>query len=894
MTTLITELQNLDDGSVVLASSERVSRHLKMQAALLQSIAGKRSWFAKGKIATFSQWLEQLWLDLLPDEQLLYPVQELAVVKQVADRSGLLPENLISSTSTARRIAQAYSQFIKFKLPNDRDAFKFRREYEVFWQWKELIAEQCRKDGCIFRAELPGRVEAALREGLIRVPKKIVLVGVLYTNPSEQAVLDLMVEQGAELVILDFNAEAENLTVVRSVSQDDEFDHVAVWVNELLKPFVDTPHGAPSIAILVPDMNTYQVPLIEALTMNVSPAAQLPAVDGVEAREPWDISSGSTLGARPIIRTAMAILSLCRHKTDMDTFSRVLRSDWVGGSQKEGSTRALVDIWLRENQGLGMTSQDYVRALEACKTKAVDFTTRFKSVLQTLEETPTSLFPSEWADFFTRSLELMGWPEAEVLSSANYQTIEAWEEALKLFRSLDFQLGTCSYERAYMWLREITDTQKFQPRLGHVAPVAIMSYTDAVGLEFDHVWVLGATNQVMPMPADPNPFLPIELLSTAGVPEATSEGQLEKAIRLKRALLATAGDVTVSSPEHDDRGGNVGASELFGPWPSAQRADIAWTGFTGNEIGFLDRDQYDEEFVPGVSPMEHATLTGGVSIFKNYAMAPFFAFACNRLKADPFPKTIVGFDPRVQGTMLHLCLEMFWTEVRTQDMLKSFSEDELAMKVEECIELACQKLLYRLQWRYGRRLISLEKARLKSLLLEWMKHEAARTWPFEVVGFEEKTEVTVHGVVINITLDRIDRVSPPEEEPFDVLIDYKSGGNIQFSALNARNLLEPQLPIYATAVDPQSIGIKQVDGIALAQVNARQMRFHTRSNRTAHLEEGKPRAGDVATQADWEAQVAAWNARLSEMAQGFLSGEGWIESFEKALPQGYDHLKQII
>lgn len=176
---LIAHLQNLDNDTLVLAATERVSRHIKMQAALLQSIAGKRSWFAKGKVRTITQWIEEVWLEQLPSEQLLYPVQELAVVKSVADRSGLLPENLISSTSTARRIAQAYSTFIKFKLPLDQDRFRFKREYEVFWQWRALIEAECRKSGCVFRAELPALVLSAIQAGEVDLPRKVVMVGVL-------------------------------------------------------------------------------------------------------------------------------------------------------------------------------------------------------------------------------------------------------------------------------------------------------------------------------------------------------------------------------------------------------------------------------------------------------------------------------------------------------------------------------------------------------------------------------------------------------------------------------------------------------------------------------------------------------------------------------------------
>ena len=77
---LIAQLQSLTDETLVLASTERVSRHIKMQSALLQSVAGKRTWFAKGKIRTVTQWIEEVWLEQLPNEQLLFPVQELSLI----------------------------------------------------------------------------------------------------------------------------------------------------------------------------------------------------------------------------------------------------------------------------------------------------------------------------------------------------------------------------------------------------------------------------------------------------------------------------------------------------------------------------------------------------------------------------------------------------------------------------------------------------------------------------------------------------------------------------------------------------------------------------------------------------------------------------------------------
>lgn len=891
---LITHLQRLDDETLVLASTERVSRHVKMQSALLQSVAGKRTWFAKGKIRTVTQWIEEVWLDQLPSEQLLYPVQELAVVKSVADRSGLLPENLISSTSTARRIAQAYSTFIKYELPVDADRFRFKREYEVFWQWRGLIEEDCRLNGCVFRADLPRLVLKAILSGAVKPPRKIVLVGVLYMNPSEQAVFDQLKAMGSEIVELDVAAESVKPKLRRAVTQADEFEHVAEWVNAALTPYIQTPHAAPLIAILVPDMDNYQAPLIEALSLSVSPASLLPAMDGNEVREPWDISSGATLGSRPMIRAAMAILSITNYKADSDVFSRVLRSHWVGGHAVEGAQRALVDIWMRENNGLNMGGKDYLRALAACKTPCCIFTENLRRMLVRLEEDGANRYPSEWAEFFKESLSKMGWPEAETLSSANYQTLDAWEEALKVFRSLDYQLGPCPYERAYMWLREIVDTRQFQPRLSHVAPVAIMTYADAVGLNFDHVWMLGATNKTLPLPADPNPFLPVDLLADAGVPEATSEGQLAKAQRVIQALMTISSDITVSSFEHDDRGSSIGASELFGSWPSATRCLAVLSGFKGNEVGQLDRKVFTEEIVPAVSDDERKDLKGGVSVFQNYANEPFFAFACNRLGAREFPIPVIGFDPRIQGTMLHLCLELFWKGVVTQAALKAMKSDELEAALFSAIEKASIQLLYKLEWRYGRRMIKLEQARLKSLLLTWMEVEKARIHPFEVIGFERRTEVNVFGVELTVTLDRIDKIEVAKGEFKAVLFDYKSGAKFTYTRLNAGKLTEPQLPIYATQVAPKELGVESIEGISLAQVNAKKMHIHTRSSFSAKLLGGDPGKNDVCMPIEWAEQVEAWNAALEVMATGFLAGDGWVSSFDKALPLGYEHLEPLM
>lgn len=895
--TLQDELINLTDNTLVLASTERVSRYIKLQAAHIQSLSGKRSWFAKGTIKTVSAWIENAWLDLMPDEQLLYPVQELAVVKAIADRSGLLPATLISSTSTARRVNQAYSQAHKYQIPMDQDRFMFKRELEVFWEWHRMIGEDSKKNGYVFRAELPGRLLAAIEAGRVPVPERIVIVGILSMNPAERAVFEAMSQRGATVVEYAEPMVKATPTLLRASTQADELALVAAWVNKLLLPHVQAPLGAPSIAILVPDMRTYQAPLVEALTLAVSPASLIPAVEGVEVREPWDISSGATLGSRPMIRAAMDCLSLTNRKADAETFSRVLRSRWVGGSEIESANRALMDVWLRENLGLSMTGKDYRRALTR-NTKALcpDFYARYCKMLDAQEAITRALYPSEWAEHFEETLKTMGWPETRELSSANYQTLNAWSEALGMFRTLDYQLGPCEYERARMWLREIVDLKQFQPRISHVAPVSIMGYEDAIGLSFEHVWIVGAASSVLPMAADPNPFLPVDLQAAAGIPEANSELSLVRAQKVVSALLGISESITVSCPAHSARGTAISPSELFTGWPKLETEKPAAGSFILNQINLLDRSKFDAESVPPVSDEELVTLRGGVSIFTNYAQSPFFAFAKNRLSATEFPSPVIGLDPRIQGTMLHLIGELFWRDVQKSVALKAMSQDELSAKVTEKIEAASAQLLNKLIWRYGSRLISLEQKRLHALTMEWLAFEAKREHEFEVIGFEENHDIEVAGVPLSVTVDRRDKVFLEGDETRTVVIDYKTGRYFRATSLNADALTEPQLPIYATQIDPGQDGSDagKIDGVAIAQVHSGTFAFHTRSNFTNGLVSRSGRKGDVDNPPAWDSQCDAWRTALQAMGEGFLAGVGHLTDPEADLSLGYEHLAPLV
>lgn len=887
------KITSLEEGTIVLTSTERVARFVRMQVSTAQAVSGKKAWFSPGVIKTVTAWFEQAWQQLMPDEQLLFPIQELAVTKAITDSSGLLPDTMISSTSTARKVNKAFALAKKYGIPMDRDAFLFKQEYEAFFEWHRLLEDECQRNGWIFRAHLPELLLKAIERGEVAVPKKILIVGLLQLNPAEHAVFEALRSRGCVIELAEHSFDAVTPRLVRPHTQQQEFAAVANWVAETLKPYTDEPLAAPTMAIVVPDVRKYSAALIDALSLHAAPSVFLPGTDHLETKTLWDISSGASLGYRPVVRCAMDLLSMTSDQADTEVFSRVLRSPWIFAPENEVAPRAQVDLWLRDNLGLSMGGKDFIRALSACKSASIPaFKDRFTEVMSR-RVSDDKRYPSEWADEFADVLKVMGWPGLRELDSANFQTLKAWDKALVMFRTLDAQMGVINYKRAHAWLREIVDTTQFQPRIAHQAPVAIMSYEEAIGLRWEKVWVIGASSMAIPLPVAPSPFIPTSLQEQAGCPESTPELSLERGKLVADALLRLAPEVVVSCPETGEKGVSIGQCELFGSWPPALDLESGRGSFIDRLVGFLDRKCFETEVVPPVSLDELGTLKGGTAIFKDYAEQPFFSMAKHRLGVREFPEPAIGLDPRIQGTMIHKILELFWGDVRTSWALHEMSSMQRREKIRSAVAQASEQLLSRLVWRYGMRLIQLEQMRLETLACDWIDLELKREFEFEVIGFENKHEIEVFGVPVVVMLDREDRIYLDDKrEVFrDVVIDYKSGQSFRYKGLNTKTLTEPQLPIYATQVDAKGEAGARSDGIVMAQVNSASMGFHVRSNFAPSLVARKATAYDVCTEQAWDEQMAGWDMALQAMATGFLNGEA--AAAMNKFPVGYEFIAPL-
>ena len=71
------------------------------------------------------------------------------------------------------------------------------------------------------------------------------------------------------------------------------------------------------------------------------------------------------------------------------------------------------------------------------------------------------------------------------------------------------------YADAVSRLRRMAADTLFQPETPDV-PIQVLGELEATGMQFDHLWVMGLSDETWPRGPRPNPFLPVELQRGAG------------------------------------------------------------------------------------------------------------------------------------------------------------------------------------------------------------------------------------------------------------------------------------------------------------------------------------------------------------------------------------------
>ncbi|NOY14085.1 MAG: hypothetical protein GXP51_10585 [Deltaproteobacteria bacterium] len=619
--------------------------------------------------------------------------------------------------------------------------------------------------------------------------------------------------------------------------------------------------GADSIGIVVPDLQARRKQIERVFRQQIDPPADLQLQDNEAA---FSLSLGAPLLEQGPIYAALQILG-SGFQLSIDQAGFLLRTPYLGGSQREADRRAQLDSWLRSfrQQQISLKKLHELAAHEDRAAGAANIFSRLLKAVETRER----LHPGEWAGRFAQQLQAVGWPGERSLSSSEYQMVKAWQEKLlPALASLDPVSAPIDRQQAVGLLRRLAGEIEFQLE-APTGPVQVVGLLESAGLEFDHLWVMGLNEEIFPAAARPNPFLPVRLQVEKGMPHSSAERELQFSHNVLQRLKAAGGDSIFS---YALRSGDcqLRPSPLISDLPAAQ------PHFAEPQDAIFRQSAVAPGLIE-LNDVQGPALTaergeGGTAILKDQALCPFRAFVHFRLRGKRFDQAQPGLDPLTRGNLLHKALEYFWAEVGDQQTL--FELDAVGRS-----ELIKQQVCRALQDHFAEqvppppRLQEIESVRLQALVDEWLSEVEEGRTPFAVVETEQEHFEQIGPLRIRTVIDRIDQLADGSR----VVLDYKTG-RVRVDSLLAERLLEPQLPIYAIT-DSEA----DADGVAFAQVRRGACKL-TGISREAGL---LPKVPGVAQSkpatelglTDWAQVVDYWRQQLEQLAGDFVAGQASVD-----------------
>ena len=198
--------------------------------------------------------------------------------------------------------------------------------------------------------------------------------------------------------------------------------------------------------------------------------------------------------------------------------------------------------------------------------------------------------------------------------------------------------------------------------------------------------------------------------------------------------------------------------------------------------------------------------------------------------------------------------------------------EQRASAIQLAIVKSIEALGHESDFHIPAQVMQIEQQRLQQLLAVWLDLELMRA-DFSVVACEKKYALDVEGLTLNLTIDRIDRLT----DGGLVVIDYKTGSSVASKSWADDRIAEPQLPIYAVL----ALAGENVAAVSFAKIRSDETKFIGLSAESAVLPAVTALSKVTANSAfnrfnDWEALLEHWYLSLSNIAQEIKAGEARV------------------
>lgn len=782
-----------------VTATNRLARELDWIHDRAHVERGETTW-RSADVLPYPAWLALLWNDGPPGGRVLLTAsrERTAWERTIRASAEGSPSSVLDVSATAREAMEAWQLLHEWHCPLDESpdpalAWHETPDTEVFLDWAKSFRRLLDSAGWITRAELESALCCAIGSGGISVDGPVEFHGFLERTPARATLVAALEQSGVSTREhaadeTGSNREAGGVSAVSAMDEEDEVRLAASWARHALETRGAEPPGdRVPVGIVVPRLEEYRSRIDRVFGETFHPDRRLDAAS--DPGRVFNVSLGPRLADHPSIGAALTILGCRPDCIPLETAGAILRSPFLFSGRGEASVRAEVDAALRREREPVVESG---RILSLARRWAGDC----PGLVRLLHAWPRAFsdsgrhVPSTWAGRFSTVLEAVGWPGEPPVSSVVHQTLEAWDELIRDFSSLDDVTGPVEWSAAVRNIRNMAAEVQFQVKSGR-APIQVLGVLEAVGMGFERLWVMGSDDAAWPGAAAPNPFLPVRLQRALGLPRSSPEARLEAAERIEDVLVGSAGSTVVSFSRHS---GDIERRPSrfvarFAPIGREILADAvpSYAALLGRSV---DPEILVDEFGP---PLDEPGARGGTAVFRDQAACGFRAFAIHRLGAVPLERAEPGLDNRDRGELVHRALERVWSDIGSLAALRALSAGEIEDRALQSARAAVDELAGRRSVAGRERFRRLEEQRLTRLLVEWLELERERA-PFTVVAREGRETAEIGGIRFDLRPDRVDRLADGSL----VLIDYKTGVSGPGRWWGERPD-EPQLPLYAVA-----------------------------------------------------------------------------------------------
>lgn len=874
-----------DEPPLIICSTARIAWHVQQQLQCQQAETGQPHW-QSAHVTTLGAWLsdameQSLLLGEIATEDApmgeLSSMQETILWEQAitASLKQHVAADLFDVSGLASAAQEANRLIIEWDLSLTPDVST--EETTQFLVWRQRFQSLCKASGMLesvrFRSWQLGCIEA----GMGQLPSAVAMAGFDRPSPHILKLMQLLEQRGVQVSTHRLTyEEPQTCEQIALASQEAECRAAIAWAVARLQ---ENPQA--KLGIVVPELSVLRTRLAAWLDEAFHPSTIHPALHAQPRC--YEFSLGTSLARQPIIHAAMGLLRLAwQHERIQQTDIAPLLHSPFWSNPAEANARAQLDADMRRTLPLTISQSrllSYVTAkLEGEHPLPIaQLVEDFTALVNHANQQPKRLMPSAWMQVFESALAITHWPTGRSLSSVEYQALTAWQGVMTQLATLDHLLGQLTAQEALKRLYQACLAQIFQPESTNVPAIQLMGLLESVTEPLDAIWVMGMNDHQWPPLARPNALISATLQRDAGTPNSCSEVQLDYAHDIHARLIRSARHVLFSYAEKDGER-ELRPSPLLKDMPvlpSSVDRTLPWQTLAEQLVRMRHQtwEWLDDAQAPPVLEQEH--VSGGTGLLKAQAICPAWAFYQYRLHARALDQAENGLDVMERGTLVHAVLAKFWSGKTSEDLL-ALSDQQLQTLIAEDAKGVLATFNEEKSGAFSEAFLNLEAERLTRLVCGWlMEVERKRPQGFEVVACEQAHRIPIEGIDVTLIVDRIDRL----EDGRAVVMDYKTGRQLDFKNWAQARITEPQLPIYAAFL----MGDSEVGAVCFAKVRISDYAFVGLAAaeelvQGAMVFNSKQGRGvwDEAQFPDWPSILAHWKTSITAIARAVKVGDAAV------------------